>query len=405
MRKAMEDKSVCYYCGTIYEKELGKCPLCGSTVQSSQDEAARPQPRRRLTEKERKERRKKSKGKFAKKKNKVSSRPIMIAALVFLILAVLVMGWFIADMIGWLPGFEDKVERDSTLPSAQSTSCEELTVTPEKIELTEEGATAEVEIRVNLYCEDTVYVNSADASVVTVSSQAVTEEADTYKTAVFVLTAVKEGQTEIKVSCGDRTASCAVICDFSTASTQSSENTGDVQPTGDTDTPTQEIPDDYLPELNYDGDLTLTARGEKITLRVTNLPAGEPVTWTSEDESVVKVNAYGEVTAIGGGKTKILVTACGKTTELLVRCNFGDFIDEGAHLESGRSDVTVVVGETFSLYLYDSDGDRIDDITYSVEDPSICEVTDGIVKALSSGTTVVTIDYYGTEYTCIVRVR
>ena len=32
VRRAMENKAVCYYCGTIYDEEQGKCPLCGSRM-------------------------------------------------------------------------------------------------------------------------------------------------------------------------------------------------------------------------------------------------------------------------------------------------------------------------------------------------------------------------------------
>ena len=401
----MEDKSVCYYCGTIYDKELGKCPLCGSTVKSSQDEAARPQPRQRLTEKERKERRRQAKGKYSSKKSRnVSARPILIAALVLLILAVLVMAWFIADMVGWVPGLEDRVERDPQTVVTQSKDCEELTISAANLRMEAADATAELEVRVNLYCEETVFVNSSDASVVSVSDQAVTGEDETGKTAVFTLICHKEGKAEIKITCGDRQAICAVVCDFSGSAS------GENQPSGEepsaTDEPNEpfEIPEDFVPQLNS-GDITLLARGEKLALRVTNLPDGEEVSWFSTDESVVKVNSYGEVTAIGGGKAKIRVTVCGKTTELLVRCNFGDFIDEGAHLDAYRSDVTVSVGETFALYLYDSDGERIEDVVYIIGNTDICEVTDGIVKAIGYGTTVVTVDYYGVEFECIVRVK
>lgn len=412
MRRAMEDKSVCYYCGTIYDKELGKCPLCGSTVRSSQDEAERPQPRRRLTEKERKERRRKSRsgGKFTKKSSKVSARPIMIAALVFLILAVLALGWFIMDMLGWLPGVEDNVDRETPVLIEPDTSCTELQLSTEQINFTAAGETVELEVRVNLYCNETVYVNSMDESVASVVKQSIrTGETETYKTATFPITAVAEGTTEIRITCGAQSATCKVSCAF----TDPVNPSGDSDPTGSeadpdtTDEPatSQGVDEDYLPEVNHEGDITFEARGEKLTLRVTNLPEGETAAWKTDDESVCKINDYGEVTAIGGGKTKIYVTVAGKTTEILVRCNFGDFIDQGAHLESGRSDVTVSVGESFKLYLYDSDGDRIEDVTYEISDSSVCKVEDGVVTATGYGTAEVTIIYYDKEFTCIVRVR
>lgn len=415
----MEDKSVCYYCGTIYDKELEKCPLCGSTVRSSQDEAARPQPRRRLTEQERKERRRKTRGgKFSKKSSKVSARPIMIAALIFLILAVLALAWFIFDMLGWIPGFEDNVERETPAISTQDTSCSELSLSAPEIRLSAEGESAKLEVRVNLYCSETVYVNSMNEAVASVPRDNVqTQETETYKSAVFTVNAVGEGETEIRVTCGGKEAVCKVICEFVAPVDPSADSTSD--PTGpdqtdpdpsepdqtDEPAPSETVGEDYLPEINQEGDVTFTARGEKLTLRVTNLPQGEKATWRSEDESIVKINSYGELTAIGGGKTKVYVTVAGKTAEILVRCNFGDFIDQGAHLESGRSDVSVVVGESFKLYLYDSDGDRIEDVTYEISDSSVCKVEDGLVTATGYGTAEVTIVYYDMEFTCIVRVR
>ena len=409
MHLAMEDKFVCYYCGTIYDKELGKCPLCGSTVRSSQDEAERPQPRRRLTEQERKNRRKKSRGKYSRNGSKVSARPIMIAALIFLILAVLALGWFIMDMLGWVPGFEDKVDRESVSVTNPDTSCTELTLSTQQITFKEIGETAALEVRVNLYCTETVYVNSLDGGIASVAMAADTREEDAYKTATFTVTAVAEGQTEIRITCGSMEAVCKVSCVAQTPVDSTGSTDGSEPDHSETESqPAQTngaVDEDYLPEVNCDGSLTFTARGERVTLRVTNLPDGKSATWATGDESVVKVNPYGEVTAIGSGKTKLYVTVAGKTTEILVRCNFGDFVDEGAHLESGRSDVTVSVGESFKLYLYDSDGDRIEDVTYEISDSSVCKVEDGVVTATGYGTAEVTIVYYEQEYTCIVRVR
>ena len=76
----------------------------------------------------------------------------------------------------------------------------------------------------------------------------------------------------------------------------------------------------------------------------------------------------------------------------------------GAHLQSGREDVSVSVGEKFDLFLYDSKGNHIDDITYTVDDPDICEVKDSYVTALARGTTKITVTYQGQEFVCIVRV-
>ena len=102
----------------------------------------------------------------------------------------------------------------------------------------------------------------------------------------------------------------------------------------------------------------------------------------------------------------------GKTAETTVRCTFGTTTEpsssasaaNGAHLQSGREDVSLSVGEKFDLFLYDSKGNHIDDITYTVDDPDICEVKDSYVTALARGTTKITVTYQGQEFVCIVRV-
>ena len=53
---------------------------------------------------------------------------------------------------------------------------------------------------------------------------------------------------------------------------------------------------------------------------------------------------------------------------------------------------------------FDDLGVFIDDITYVVDNASICVVEDNYVKALSNGTTKVRVIYKEQEYICIVRV-
>ena len=393
--KDMEEKVVCYYCGTIYDADREKCPLCGSSVRSEESAASRPVQRRRITEEERRQRRRAAKGKFAapkKKKKERDPKGMRIAAFVFLLLAALVVFYFIGDMIGWWPGLENLVDRSGSYePTAVNTACEELLVDPERIELSAVGETAQMTVSVNLDCEKTVYCISGDERVATVSQTAVTDIGEDAKSATFTITAVGTGETEITVTCGDKTAVCTVSCtdpEGTTESTQPEESTA---------------PEDFEPELNYDYDASLYARGESLQLRVTNLPSGVAVTWRSDDETVAKVSQTGEVTAIGGGKTTVTATVGDKSVQIIIRCNFGDAEITGAHLE--RTDVTVRVGEKFDLYLYDSEGEHISDITYTVGNPDVCKVQDGIVTVTGSGTTTITVTFNGQEFTCIVRVH
>lgn len=391
----MEEKVVCYYCGTIYDADREKCPLCGSGVRSEETAASRPVQRRRITEEERRQRRRAAKGKFAapkKKKKERDPKGLRIAAFVFLLLAALVVFYFIGDMIGWWPGLENRIDRTSAYePTAVNIACEELLVDPERIELSTVGETAQMTVSVNLGCEKTVYCISGDERVVTVSQTAVTDIGKEVKSATFTITAVGAGETDITVTCGDKVAVCTVSC---------SDPEGTAEPTQPEDST---APEDFEPELNYGYDASLYARGESLQLRVTNLPSGVAVTWRSDDETVAKVSQTGEVTAIGGGKTTVTATVGDKSTQVIIRCNFGDAEITGAHLE--RTDVTVRVGEKFDLYLYDSEGEHISDITYAVGNPDVCKVQDGMVTVTGYGTTTITVTFNEQEFTCIVRVH
>ena len=391
----MENKVVCYYCGTIYDEERGKCPLCGSSDCSASTE--QPVQRQYRTNQERRARRTTTGGKFtAQKKETQKQQPapkgILIAAVVILALAVLVVLYFIGDMIGWWPGLEDRVERVEPSISVENTDCTELTITPETLEFSAAGETQELTVRVNLSCEEKVYCHSEDSQIAVISEQATTAMGEKTKSVIFTVQAVAQGKTQIVVQCGDKSASCSVACSAEASSQPDDPN----NPTAN---------GEFTPELNYSSDVSLYQKGESTTLRVTNLPDGAEVLWRSADESIVSVDADGKVTAVGSGTTTVTVEVDGKTAEVTIRCDFGgSSTGDGAHLQAGREDVSVSVGEKFDLYLYDSDGNHIDDITYTVEDPSICEVKNSYVTALASGTTRVIVTYKGQEFVCVVRV-
>ena len=379
-------KAVCYYCGTIYEEERGKCPLCGSTARSTDSQP--PARRQRLTEEERKERRNSAKGKYAApKKKQEAHRGMLIAAVVFLALAVLVVFYFIGDMIGWWPGLENLINREEPSISVANTDCKELLLSPEILQFAAIGESKELTASVNLSCDEKVYCHIEDPLVAEIEEKAETALGEETKSVTFTVKALAEGQTRIIVECGEKTDSCEVVCDASEAS-QNAPTSGD----------------EFIPSLNYGSEVTLNAKGESVSLRVTNLPNGAEVLWRSGNESIASVDAEGTVTAVGSGTTTVTAEVDGKTAEISVNCAFSGSTGNGAHLQVGREDVSVSVGEKFDLYLYDSDGNHIDDITYTVDDPSICEVKNNYVTALARGTTKVTVTYQGQEFVCLVRV-
>lgn len=390
----MDNKVVCYYCGTIYSEERGKCPLCGSSARSEEPEAV-PVRRQRLTEQERREqRRAAAKGKYSAKTKKKSTKPakgLLTAALIFLLLSVAVLTFFIGDMNGWWGGLEDRVDRTKqTELLLPDTSCTELRLSAETLELSAVGETAELTVAVNTSCTEVVYCNSSNAGVAVIDKQAQTENSAKEKTAVFTIAATGAGSAEIKVTCGKQTKTCTVTV-------------GDAEPVGTTEPVSlPPLAEDFVPELSCGENVSLFAKGDKTLLRVSNLPEGYGVDWATADATVVKVSEAGELTAIGSGRTTVTATVGGKTAQVLVRCVF-DGDDIGAHLEN--TDVTLRVGDTFYLYLYDSQGEHITDITYTVSNAGVCKAENGIVTALASGTSTVTVSYHNQQFECIVRVR
>ncbi len=391
----MENKVICYYCGTIYDENRGKCPLCGSALTAGSDEP-RPVQRRRITDEERRERQRAAKGKYSApkklKKKKIDPKPFRIAALLFLILTVLVVFYFIGDMIGWWPGLEDRIEReDYSKIDENADACEKLELDRgnERIELSAPGESVELTASVNLNCGKSMYCVSSNERVAAVSNEARTEIGTESKSASFTVTAVGYGQAKIEITCGDQTASCTVIC---------LDPNAPVDPTEATE------PEEFVPQLNYPLDASLFSRGEKLMLRVTNLPTGMKVNWTSDDVTVAKVDQNGIVTAISGGKTIVTAQVGDQIAEVLVRCTFGDYADDGAYLKYTDVTLSLARSETLNLFLYDRDDERITNIVYTVDNPNVCEVKDGVVIVKNYGTTNVTVRYNGKEYTCIVRV-
>ncbi len=404
----MEERAVCYYCATVYPAEQEKCPLCGSTKRS--EDFVIPQRRERITEAERKRRQRggkyaapKTSSKSGEKKagkngddSNTNRKYYLIGALIFLGLAALVLFWFIADMLGWFPGLENAVERETQAGVSVNVGCTELLAEPARLTFDTVGQSLELTVSVNLSCEEKLYCTSNDPAVAAISDSAVTAEGQELKSATFTVTSVAEGTTAITVSCGNQTMGIPV------AVTSSDVDGGTTDPTGN-----------FIPELNWQ-EIEFTTMEESVTLKVANLPAGATVIWMSGNESVATVDAQGVVKPVATGQTTITCDVDGSTAQVTIRCDIAEQTtnnnnnnnnnnnDEGAHLES--TDVTVDVGDKFPLYLYNSKSEHIDDISYVVDNAAICEVVDNYVRALSEGTTKIRVIYGDQEFVCIVRV-
>lgn len=426
----MENKVICSYCGTVYDASEEKCPLCGGSMCTPATEETRPVQRQRLTEEERRRRRRETSkggryaasGKKGKKKNsknkkgkEKNTKAMLIAALIFLILAVAVVTWFIGDMIGWWGGLENTVDRDPANVSVNlDQDCTILELSESSLHFSRPGEKAALMLTVNAGCMEKPEISFPDASIATAVFNEDTEKAEDVKTDTIVITAAAEGRTKISFTCGELTASCEIVVGDPgpvPVETQGTEGTSEsAQPTepGETGEPAEteaEVPldENFEPELNFPEDLSLYHRGESVPLRVVNLPAGHRVSWSSSDETVVKVDKYGVVTAISGGSARVTAQVGGKTAEVLVRCPFDENGDVGAHLE--YSDVTISVGESYYLYLLDLDGNRISDVEYEMETEGVCSLEDGKVTGLAPGNITISITYNTKVYECIIRVH
>lgn len=222
-----------------------------------------------------------------------------------------------------------------------------------------------------------------------------------------LVTVTGVGTANITVSCGNVIAVCTVKCSAASttptvpAATDATEATEATENQPVTDGPEK---------LEMDRtDITFFKKGD-----VTRLSVGEWTTkaeWYSDDDSIATVDV-GKVTARGKGTTTIYAKYGDAVASCIVRCNFEDSDnqepdkkpDEGGSATINKTDVSIDVGESFSLLLKDGSGKTLD-VAWSVEDSGVCSVSGNTVKGLSSGYTTVSCTYDGTTYSCIVRVR
>lgn len=388
--------NVCEYCGTEYNKDQTKCPLCGK-------EPGEGVPAAELDRQTSQER---------------IPQWMWILTCVLLGLAVVIgFVYFLVSMeyIGpkddvqpviSAPVVEAPVEvlpEEPVVEEPEDLSCTDLTLSQEELVLDELGSHVFLTALPSpLDCEDEVRFTSLDESVATVDEGG-------------MITAVAPGETEILVICGDVTASCAVICDFEVEETE--EETEEEEPTEETEQ--EEVPVEEEEEKEEPAaeialssvDFTLFRPGEETVLTVKNAPDGAAVSYVSSDPSVATVSDTGKVVAVGDGTATITVTVDGQTLTCVARCNLGTTTENNddteavpANLQLSHTDAMLFrLGETFVLSL-SGDGQKVSGATFASENTGICTVNgNGLVTATGSGTTNVNVTYGGKTYTCIIR--
>jgi len=220
------------------------------------------------------------------------------------------------------------------------------------------------------------------------------------------IVAVRKGETFVTVTCGIVSAQCKVTVG--------------------------------IPKIVFELDsqeVTLMAPGESVFIYTGEIPADE-ISWSSDDNSVATVSA-GVVTAVGSGSTTVYGDYNGETQSCVIYCEFAEATDpvtteddepenveaeatEPAETQAPSSEykapfalknligpnsqeVSLYVGDSFSLALVDSNGTHIKGVSWTVEG-SCCTVSDGTVKALRSGNCVIVATYGGETYECRIIV-
>lgn len=404
-------KIICDVCGTSYPESANQCPICGC-VRSVDAVTVRGDTNNTDVNATGNYTHVKG-GRFSKsnvkKRNQGKSVPAstapqkedkpkkegkgdkaLIITVFVLLIAIVAIVIYIAVYF-FAPG-QAKPDQDTTQTSADTTQqmldttettpleipCEALDVSDTVIELDKAGAAL------------LLNVTPSPSNTTDIITYATSDETVAVVTEDGKVVAAGNGQATITITCGTIAVECRVVC---TIESEAEETT---VPTYSTD--------DF--KLNR-SDFTLNNYGDTWTLYKGEIPA-DLITWISDDEKVVTIKD-GVVTAVGSGMATVTAEYGGVKLECIVRCASTvkapaetEPLAEAAHKISD-TDVTIKVGETFSLTLKDNEGKKVEASWISANN-SICSVSNGTVTGLTKGQTTVSVTVDGVTYSCIVRV-
>ena len=411
-------KIICDVCGTSYQESATQCPICGcvrpadARVVAGSTDVQETASRGEYTYVKG--------GRFSKsnvkKRNngiqpevtsntelsgenepKKKSNAALVVAVCLLLLAIVGVVIYIA--LHFFAGTNQQGSNviDTTVTTAQTEvttedttvleiPCEEITISKNIVDFDKVGAGYLLNVTVNpADTTDEILFTSADETVATVSEEG-------------KIIAVGPGETTVTVSCGSATAECHVVCNIETEPAETTEATVDPSVAA------EEF------KLNRE-DFTLTKKGATWTLYKGDIPAKQ-ITWTSDDEKVATIKD-GVVTAVGAGITTVYGEYNGIKRSCIVRCSdsvgtASESTEETEANDSGYSisttDVTIAVGEVFTLKLLDAD-DSVVTVIWTVANDQVCSANGNEIKGLSSGNTTVSVVYEGQTYECKVRVK
>lgn len=408
-------KVICDVCGTTYPETSVSCPICGCAKNTTSQTAADSDPQadsaagytyvkggrfsKSNVRKRSKENRDYSRGSSNQKPEQDKTNVGLIVVVMILLLAIVAVLIYIGVRV-FTPdtpqpsGTSQSTIPSSTVPSQPTTvPCIGIDLEDEVITLTAEGSVWLLNVKAEpADTTDKISFASSNDLVATVSSSGNVK-------------AIGAGEAVITITCGEITKECKVICNFGTP----------VDPTVPSTDPTQNVPADFVLKLNRE-DFTLSNEGEKWTLYTeTNGVKASDITWTVDDPAVAIVE-NGRVTAINYGDTQVHATIGDQSVSCWVRVRFhatteGEGEEEGEMLTiKPAKDVTIAVGETFTLTLTNSEGVRMN-VEWTASEEGFVTIDGSRITGAAAGEndTVKQIEvsttYEEKSYTCIVRVK
>ena len=439
------NKVICDVCGTAYPETSSHCPICGCAKKSvdhtsaGEEEVAyvsvkggrfskknvrkrasgAPQERVNIPAKkvqeqpEQKEPREREKVETRERRTKEQpeeqSNTGLIMIVIFLLIAIVAVVIYIGMRV-FGPTKQPVQNNNVNIPTIQTTDptgteaptessaipCEDLLIQA-SVELIAQGDVWTLDAKA--VPEDTTQIitfRSLDPSIVTVDAQG-------------ILTAVAPGTAMVEVKCGDIVKTCTVMCNFVIEEEEQ---------------PTEPPVSDFTFAFNtrfMDGDkwdITLKY-GDVWTCYKKDLSVDPgAITWTSDNPEVCTIQ-NGVVTIMGPGKTEIHAQYGGKTFTCIIRTDKSSFPNTENTEQNGnatepdpnapafsinKTDVTISVGESFTLTLKDASGNAVD-VTWTAENATNVTINGNKITGAAFGMTNVSCTHEGVTYTCVVRVK
>ncbi len=430
-------KIICDVCGTSYPETATQCPICGCVRRgdvhsvdsnTNQKDVVRVNNRvkggrfsksnvRKRTRRSQASAKAAAASQIKKPENgKNEGNKGLVITAVILLLAIIAVVIYIAVRF-FLPEFIPSgaettnsavnTTTDPTETTQGEVLCTELTLDVKEIvfEVPNESRMIYATAAPTDTTEAVAY-SSSDESIVTVSAEG-------------KVTAVAPGKATITVTCGSQTATCEVECAF----TDPTEDT--TVPTTDETTEATTEPVDNSFKLNR-MDITFSRKGDSWVIYDGNVSMSS-ITWMTDDETIATIE-NGKVVAVGSGVTKVHGEYNGEKASCIIRCSFGagntgvagsggGVSEDGGGVGGSTggykvytgygneaSDVSIKVGESFSLHLKNAAGEYVS-VTWTVANTEVCAVNGNSVSGVAAGVTTVSATHEGVSYSCTVRVH